>query len=141
MTEGNSVFFLVRQCRRDKHPPEITRRQLPCPTRGMSVAEMPANVSCPKISYLLIYYVYTIEFTVTALKSLAGMPANTARLIRSKIDALAADPGAPNNNVKRLKGSTNFRLRVGDWRVVYTIENQRLVIVIVKIAPRGSVYD
>ena len=84
---------------------------------------------------------YKIEFTVDALKALAGMPANTARLIRAKIDLLAAGPMAPNNNVKRLKGSANFRLRVGDWRVVYTLQNDRLVIVIVKIASRGSVYD
>jgi mRNA interferase RelE/StbE len=85
--------------------------------------------------------VYSIEFTVGALKSLAGMPANTARLIRSKIDLLAADPATPNNNVKRLKGSAHYRLRVGDWRVVYALHNDRLVIVVVKIASRGSVYD
>jgi mRNA interferase RelE/StbE len=85
--------------------------------------------------------VYTIAFTVDALKALAGMPANTATLIRSKIDRLAVNPGAPNNNVTRLKGSAHFRLRVGDWRVVYRVENDRLVIVIVKIASRGSVYD
>lgn len=85
--------------------------------------------------------VYRIEFTVDALKALAGMPANTARLIRSKIDLLAVNPMAPNNNVKRLKGSANFRLRVGDWRVVYALQNDRLVIAIVKIAARGSVYD
>jgi mRNA interferase RelE/StbE len=85
--------------------------------------------------------VYTIEFTAEALKSLTAMPRNTARLIRSKIDLLAADPAAPNNNVKRLKGGDQFRLRVGDWRVVYTIDNGRVVIVVVRIAPRGSVYD
>ena len=84
---------------------------------------------------------HTIEFTVDALKALAVMPRNTARLIRSKIDLLAADPTAPNNNVKRLKGSAHYRLRVGDWRVDYEVQNDKLVIVVVRIAPRGSVYD
>ncbi len=69
------------------------------------------------------------------------MPRNVAVLIRSKIDALAADPYAPNNNVKKLKGSDDYRLRVGDWRVIYSLIDARLVIVVVRIAPRGGVYE
>jgi mRNA interferase RelE/StbE len=69
------------------------------------------------------------------------MPANTARLIRSKLDALAVDPAAPNNNVKRLKGSAHYRLRVGDWRVIYALRDDALIIAVVRIAPRGGVYD
>jgi mRNA interferase RelE/StbE len=84
---------------------------------------------------------YKIEFTIDALKALAGMPANTAKLIRSKIDLLAVNPAAPNNNVRRLKGGSLCRLRVGDWRVVYEVRNDMLVIVVVKIAPRRSVHD
>jgi mRNA interferase RelE/StbE len=85
--------------------------------------------------------VYVIEITAAAARALARMPRNTARLIRSKIDLLAADPHAPNNNVKRLKGSADYRLRVGDWRVIYEVQDNRLVIVVVRIAPRGSAYD
>ncbi len=84
---------------------------------------------------------YKLEFTAAALKSLAAMPSNTARLIRSKIDLLAINPAAANKNVKRLKGSEHYRMRVGDWRVVYALQKDRLVIVIVRIASRGSVYD
>jgi mRNA interferase RelE/StbE len=53
---------------------------------------------------------------------------------------LAADPFAPNNNVKKLEGRPAFRLRVGDWRVIYEIQNDRLVIFVVAVAPRGGAY-
>ncbi len=69
------------------------------------------------------------------------MPRNTARLVMEKIEALAADPMAPNNNVKKLTNHPGYRLRVGDWRVVYTIHEQALLIAIVRIAPRGDVYQ
>ena len=65
---------------------------------------------------------FRIEYSRDALKALLRMPSNTARLIRTKVEQLAADPFAPNNNVKRLKGMDAFRLRVGDWRVVYEID-------------------
>jgi mRNA interferase RelE/StbE len=84
---------------------------------------------------------YSIEITRDAARALHKMPRNVAVLIRSKIDALAVDPYAANNNVKKLKGSDDYRLRVGDWRVVYTLQDAKLVIVVVRIAPRGGVYD
>jgi mRNA interferase RelE/StbE len=84
---------------------------------------------------------YSIEISRVAAKALRVMPRNVAVLIRSKIDMLAADPFAPNNNVKMLKGSNDYRLRVGDWRIVYSLENDALIIKVVRIAPRGGVYD
>jgi mRNA interferase RelE/StbE len=85
--------------------------------------------------------VFRIEYSRDALKSLARMPANTSKLIRSKLGTLAADPSGANNNVKRLKGVDAFRLRVGDWRVVYQIDRQAIVIVVIRIGPRSSVYE
>jgi len=46
------------------------------------------------------------------------MPSNVERTIIQKIDLLAVDPLAPNNNVTPLRTSGGFRLRVGDWRVL-----------------------
>lgn len=69
------------------------------------------------------------------------MPRNTARLVLEKIEALAADPTAPNNNVKKLTNHPAYRLRVGDWRVVYTIHEHALLIAVVRIAPRGDAYQ
>jgi mRNA interferase RelE/StbE len=42
--------------------------------------------------------------------------------------------------VKKLTEHPGFRLRVGDWRVVYLLQNDRLVVQIIRIAPRGEVY-
>ena len=84
---------------------------------------------------------FSIEYSKAARKALKTMPRNTARLVMEKIEALASDPMAPNNNVKKLTNHPGYRLRVGDWRVVYTIREQALLIAVVRIAPRGDVYQ
>lgn len=84
---------------------------------------------------------FEIEYSKAARKALKAMPRNTARLIMEKIEALSADPIASNNNVKKLTNHPGYRLRIGDWRVVYTIHEQALLIAVVRIAPRGDVYQ
>jgi mRNA interferase RelE/StbE len=44
-------------------------------------------------------------------------------------------------DVKRLQGSHEYRLRVGDWRVRFERDDQRLIITIVRVLPRGRAYD
>ena len=83
---------------------------------------------------------YQIDYQPQAIKSLLKMPRTTARLIRTKLEHLAQAPYAPNNNVKKLEGEDGYRLRVGDWRIIYELQNDRLVIVVVKIKPRGEAY-
>jgi mRNA interferase RelE/StbE len=57
------------------------------------------------------------------------------------IKRIAADPSAPNNNVRPLKGvPSGFRVRVGDWRVSYTIDREARVIDVFEVAPRGGAY-
>ena len=64
-----------------------------------------------------------------------------ARRIRSKILALARDPRAPNNNVKKLAGVEGFRLRVGDWRVIYTANQQTLTVLVIRVGHRSEIYQ
>jgi mRNA interferase RelE/StbE len=67
------------------------------------------------------------------------MPRDQALRIRRKLDELARDPmHAP--NVKKLVEHPGFRLRIGDWRVLYLLDRKRVVIHVVRIAPRGEVY-
>lgn len=67
------------------------------------------------------------------------MPGNTAALIRAKVDDYAKDPSSLKNNVKALQGADGvLRLRVGDWRVLFTDTGQ--VIAVIKVAPRGGAY-
>lgn len=83
---------------------------------------------------------YRIVFTKQANRALRKMSRDTARLIREKLDQLAQDPSAPNPNLTKLQGRSGYRLRVGDWRVIYELEDDRLVILVLKVAPRGGVY-
>ena len=84
---------------------------------------------------------FSIEYSKAARKALKNMPRNVASLVMEKIEALAVDPHVPNNNVKKLTNHPGYRLRVGDWRVVYTVHEQKLLIAVVRIAPRGGVYQ
>lgn len=81
-----------------------------------------------------------ISYSREATKTLIKMPANTAKLIRSKIEQYAAEPTSLTNNVKTLKGGEGMlRLRVGDWRVIFTEDGH--ILEVIKIAPRGGAYE
>ncbi len=67
------------------------------------------------------------------------MPPNTARIIRDKITQYAADPASLANNVRRLRAREGFRLRVGDWRVIFDDDGH--VVAIQAIRPRADAYD
>jgi len=83
---------------------------------------------------------FTIEYTKDAVKTLKSMPRTTAALIMQKVTALAADPFVTNNNVKKLVNRPECRLRVGDWLVLYAVHEGKLVIEVIRIAPRGGAY-
>lgn len=83
---------------------------------------------------------HAIRYTAAALKALRRIPRNVADLIRQKVLEVAADPTAA-RNVKKLKGREGYRLRVGDWRVVYDIEDEVLVLIVIDVGPRGGIYD
>jgi mRNA interferase RelE/StbE len=82
---------------------------------------------------------HSVEYSRDALKTLAAMPRNTRELIRSKVDAMAVAPTEA-QNVKKLAGRPGYRLRVGDWRVIFDIESGRLVVRVLQIGSRGGVY-
>lgn len=80
-----------------------------------------------------------IQIERGALKNLKRLPANVGDLIENKIEQLASDPESLKNNVSRLVGTRESRLRVGDWRVIFRIDGS--VLRIINIAPRGGAYD
>ena len=73
-----------------------------------------------------------------AAKALRRHRSDAERII-AKIEVYAADPAAQANNVTRMVGSTAWRLRVGDYRVVF--EETDTEIIVSRIGPRGSVYE
>lgn len=80
-----------------------------------------------------------VIYSKAALQTLEKIPRNIAERIRSKVAQYAEDPSSLVNNVSALQGEPGyFRLRVGDWRVIFTEEGR--IVDIVRIAPRGSAY-
>ncbi len=80
-----------------------------------------------------------VRYSKQAIKSLKKMPCNDSVRVRAKIEEYASNPKAQLNNVKKLTGLDNlYRLRVGNYRVVFTETN--VILSVEKIAPRGSVY-
>jgi mRNA interferase RelE/StbE len=82
---------------------------------------------------------YSLSYSRAALKALRRMPTNTAQLIHGKLRELAVDPTRM-RNIKKLAASPGYRLRVGDWRIIYTLNQERLAVEVIKIETRGGVY-
>ncbi len=81
-----------------------------------------------------------VELSHAATKDLTRLPRNTRDTILGKIDEVAADP-AQARNVRPLKGSNGLlRKRVGDLRVTYEIDQERNVLRVLEVKPRGSAY-
>jgi mRNA interferase RelE/StbE len=79
-----------------------------------------------------------VTYSRAAAKTLSRIPAVVARRITAKVNQYAADPASQANNVKALTGRDGIRLRVGDWRVIM---NDGLVLFVMEIGPRGSIYE
>jgi mRNA interferase RelE/StbE len=83
---------------------------------------------------------YQIELTRSAARSLKRIEARQRDAIRAKLDEFAQDPRAQRLDIRKLEGRPGYRLRVGDWRVIYEIEDVVRIVTVQKIAPRGSAY-
>jgi mRNA interferase RelE/StbE len=82
---------------------------------------------------------YKLRIKKSAAKELEAIPRKSdRRRIVSRIEALAENPRP--NGCKKLSGSERYRIRQGSYRVVYAIEDDLLVVYVVKIADRKSVY-
>lgn len=81
---------------------------------------------------------YRIEVRPAAARQLRKLDPPTARRIQGAIALLADDPRPPAS--RPLTGRHARRVRVGDYRVMYTIEADRLVVVVVTIGHRRDVY-
>jgi mRNA interferase RelE/StbE len=81
---------------------------------------------------------YTVEFEPAAQKEILALPTSIGERIVAALERLATDPFKA-TNVKALKGGL-YRLRVGDYRAVYSLKREVLVVLVVRIAHRREVY-
>lgn len=79
-----------------------------------------------------------VVYLAAAIKSLRKHKADASRIV-DKIAVYAETPQAMANNVKKLVGSDEMRLRVGDYRVIFTETEDEIIVS--RIGPRGSVYE
>ena len=81
---------------------------------------------------------YRVEATRSAVKALRRVNPEDAARLRGAIAMLAEDPRPPAS--RPLRGRDGWRLRVGDYRVLYTIRDDVLLVVVVAVAHRRSAY-
>jgi len=82
---------------------------------------------------------YSIIYKKSAEKELLNLPKEYALKVRKAINQLADNPHPSGS--KKLAGNMNsYRIRIGNYRVIYTIVSDRLMVIIVKIAHRREVY-
>lgn len=82
---------------------------------------------------------YSVTIKASAKKELASLPKPIISRIIEAIEALATNPRP--NGVRKLTGTNDlYRVRVADYRIVYRIEDDRLIIEVVRVAHRKEVY-
>jgi mRNA interferase RelE/StbE len=83
--------------------------------------------------------VYAIQFLPSAARDLEKLEPIVRRRIARRIEQLARDPRG--GGAVKLRGADDiWRARVGDYRILYQIEGERLIVVVIKIGHRGGVY-
>jgi len=82
---------------------------------------------------------YRVELASRATRDLDALPDRIYRKVQARIDALVEEPRP--HGVKKLEGDENlYRIRVGDYRIVYQIQDKKLLVLVVRIGNRRDVY-
>ena len=82
---------------------------------------------------------YTVEIARRAVKSIVKLPGHEQQKIRAAIDILADEPRPP--SCTKLSGEDSvYRVRIGDYRILYEVIDVRLVIHVVRVGHRRDVY-
>lgn len=82
---------------------------------------------------------YEIVFKRSVYKDLKPIPGVDVKRILARIDLLADDPRG--SGCEKLSGQERYRVRQGVYRIVYEIEDNRLIVTVVKVGHRGQIYE
>src|SRR5277367_18843 len=82
---------------------------------------------------------YAVVTTKAFAKALERLPVNWQKRIVAKVREIAADPYARHNNVTKLQARDGYRLRIGDWRVIYELHDDRLELWALDVGARGGI--
>jgi mRNA interferase RelE/StbE len=85
---------------------------------------------------------YAFRWRERAVRQLRAIPQPTALTILRALAELGDDPRRPDVNIKKLAGyDDRYRLRVGDYRVIYDISDRQLIILVVGVGHRREIYQ
>jgi mRNA interferase RelE/StbE len=81
---------------------------------------------------------YQVTLTPHADRVIARLPKQVRSRIAQRL-ALLSDNPRPPGSIK-LSGREEYRIRVGDYRIIYTIQDQRLIVLVIDVGHRGDIY-
>lgn len=81
---------------------------------------------------------YDVFTTGKVEKAIARLPEDAYQRMNDAIDALAEDPRPP--GCEKLSGREGYRIRVGEWRAIYRVDDQQRRVDVVRVAHRRDVY-
>lgn len=81
---------------------------------------------------------YKVEIKKSAIKEINKLPRPDLKRVWARIEALADEP-RPHDSIK-LSADEKYRVRVGHYRILYTIEDAVLIVYVIKVAHRKDVY-
>ena len=83
---------------------------------------------------------YRLKYRRRARNYLARLPLKIKSAIVEKLHEVALNPDDPTLDIDVLKGRKGFRLRVGQYRIIYIRQDDQCIIEVVKVRPRGDIY-
>ena len=81
---------------------------------------------------------YNLVVKRSVAKDLKAFPKKDVKRIISAIRGLASEPRPP--GAKKLSGQDRYRIRQGNYRILYTIEDEKLIVCVVRLGNRRDVY-
>ena len=81
---------------------------------------------------------YELRFKTSVTKDLKGLSKTDIRRILAKVEALRDDPRPVGS--EKLSGDEKYRVRQGDYRILYTIYDEQVIVEVVKVGHRKDVY-
>lgn len=82
---------------------------------------------------------YTVIVTKTAQKQLDKLPVDIGEALLDSMEELAIDPRPP--GCKKLKGREGYRIRRGDYRIIYTVADNILIVRVIAVGHRKDIYQ
>jgi mRNA interferase RelE/StbE len=81
---------------------------------------------------------YELRFKNSVAKDLRALPKSDVAKVLERIDALRDDPRPPGS--EKLSAQERYRVRQGSYRILYEIEDQQVVVTVIKVGHRREVY-